>query len=154
MIQRIQTAFLLIASILMIFVATFPTAEFVGNPDQSVFELGFKGLTGEAAVDAITFSTIPLSILISLCLLIPIVTIFLFKKRVLQIRLSVFSIILLLGLEGLMFYYVRAIQSALDASVSFKLFFIFPLASAILVFLALRAIARDEALIRSLDRLR
>lgn len=154
MIQRIQTVFLLIATMLLIFVVSFPIAEFVRNTDQAIFELGFKGLIEESADGTIEFYTLPLSILIALCLAITVFTIFLYKKRIFQIRLSVANIVLLIGLQGLMYYYVRAAQLALPASVSYKLFFIFPLVAAILVFLALRGVARDEALIRSLDRLR
>jgi hypothetical protein len=154
MIQRIQTVFLIIATMLLIFVVSFPIAEFVRHSDQAILELGFKGLIEEGTNGTADFATLPLSILIALCLAITVFTILLYKKRILQIRLSVVNIILLIGLEGLMYYYVRAAQLALPASVSYKLFFIFPLVAAILVFLALRAIARDEALIRSLDRLR
>ena len=71
-----------------------------------------------------------------------------------QIRLCVVNIVLLVGLEGLMFYYVRAAQSAVGEAISYSIVFIFPLAAAILIYLALRAIGRDEALVRSLDRLR
>ncbi len=141
MIQRIQSVFLLIATVILVFVATFPFAEFVRATDQVIFELGFMGLTSDNINVEVEFSTLPLTILIALSLLITFVT-------------SVLNIVLLLGLEGLMFYYIKASQSVLNADVSYKLFFVFPLVAAILVFLALRGIARDEALIRSLDRLR
>lgn len=154
MIQRIQSVFLLIAVILMVFVATFPIAEFVAQADQSIFELRFNGIIGEEVDAVIDFSVIPMSILIGLCIALPFLTIFLFKKRLLQIRLSIFTIIILVGLEGLMYYYTSSTATALSANVSYKLFFVFPLVSAILVFLAMRAIARDEALVRSMDRLR
>lgn len=72
----------------------------------------------------------------------------------LQIRLSVINIVLLLGLEGLMFYYVSVIKNELEGNVSYNVLIVFPVVSAILVYLALRAIAKDEALVRSLNRLR
>jgi hypothetical protein len=154
MIQRIQSVFLLIAAILLVFLVLFPFAEMVRSTDQNIFELGFKGLVNASGGDGVTFSSISLSILMIICLLITIGTIFLYKKRMLQIRFSVFNIILLLGLQGLMYYYFRVAQTTLSGSGTFSLFFVFPLVAAILVFLALRAISRDEALIRSLDRLR
>lgn len=154
MIQRIQTVFLLIAAILLTFIVFFPIAEMVGSSDGVVYELGFKGFLVQKTGEKAAFSTLPLSILISICLLISVVTIFLFKRRMLQIRLSTFNVILLVGLQGLMFYYIKMAQKAITADFSFTFFFVFPIVSAILVFLALRAIARDEALVRSLDRLR
>jgi hypothetical protein len=153
MIQRIQTVFLIIATILLAFVVFMPVAQIIGTADDAVYELGFKGLIGTDGTFP-EFSSIPMSILIALSVGLCIISIFLFKKRMLQIRLCVVNIVLLLGLEGLMFYYVRAAQSAIDGTASFTLIFIFPLIAAILVYLALRAIARDEALVRSLDRLR
>lgn len=154
MIQRIQTVFLLVATILLIFLLFFPISEFLRTTDQTIFEFGFKGLTNESGDHAITFFSVPFSLLVAICLLLTLVTIFLYKKRMLQIRLSTFNIVILVGLQGLMFYYIKAAQTALPGEVSYTIFFVFPFVAAILVFLALRAIARDEALVRSLDRLR
>lgn len=154
MIQRIQSVFLLIATILLVFLVFFPYAEMVRSSDQNIFELGFRGLINVSGGEGIAFSSVTLSILMIICLLITIVTIFLFKKRMLQIRLSVFNIILLLGLQGLMYYFFRVAEKTLSGSGTFSLLFVFPFVTAILVFLALRAISRDEALVRSLDRLR
>ncbi|MFA5648077.1 MAG: DUF4293 domain-containing protein [Bacteroidales bacterium] len=153
MIQRIQSVFLLIATILLSFMLFMPVAHVARKVDGALFELGFKGLTGiESLPDS--FNSAPMSILIALCLAICAITIFLYKKRMLQIRLCVGNIVLLLGLEGLMFYYVQLAKQALGGIASYNIVFIFPLVAAILIFLALRAIARDEALVKSLDRLR
>jgi hypothetical protein len=153
MIQRIQTVYLIIASALMVFLLFMPIAEFIRLADEVVFELTFRGLLSDVN-EKINFNSFPLSILMVFCLTLLLVTIFLFKKRMLQIRLSVFNAVLLVGLQGLQFYYVKTAANALNGTSSYTLFFVFPIVSAILVFLALRAIARDEALVRSLDRLR
>jgi hypothetical protein len=153
MIQRIQTVYLIIATVLLMFLIFMPIAEFVRLADDAVFELTFKGLLTEAN-EGVMFNSIPLSILITICLSILVVTIFLYKRRMLQIRLSVFNIILLVGLQGLAFYYVKTAENVLQGNSSYTLFFVFPIVAAILVFIALRGIARDEALIRSIDRLR
>jgi hypothetical protein len=153
MIQRIQTVLLLVATIFLSFVVAMPFAKLVRVSDSVIFELGFYGLTNESAQE-VEFSSVPLSILIGLCQVITVITILLYKKRMLQIRASIINIILLVGLEGLMFYYLKAAQTELSANFTFSVVFVFPFVAAILVFLALRAIARDEALIRSLDRLR
>ncbi len=154
MIQRIQTVFLVIAVILLVFMFVFPFAEYIRLTDQVLFSLYLKGLFETTSTKFKEFSMVPLLILHVLCLILSFVTIFYFKKRVLQIRLCVGNAILLLGLQGLTYYYAKIAQDYIGASLSFSLVFIFPLISAILVFLALRAIARDEALVRSLDRLR
>lgn len=153
MIQRIQTVFLIIAAILLAFVAFMPFASIVGSGNDTIYELGLKGLINSAN-GQLVFNALPMAILIILCLALCVITIVLFKKRMIQIRLCVVNIVLLVGLEGLMFYYVRAAQSAVGEAISYSIVFIFPLAAAILIYLALRAIGRDEALVRSLDRLR
>jgi hypothetical protein len=130
-----------------------PIAEFIRLADEVVFELSFRGLQSDLK-EEIIFNAVPLSILIAFCLTLLVATIFLYKKRMLQIRLSVFNAVLLVGLQGLSFYYVKAAAGFLNGTFSFTLFFIFPIVAAILVFLALRSIASDEALVRSLDRLR
>lgn len=153
MLQRIQTVFLIIATIFLEFMLFMPISKVVRPVDEVVFSLGFSGLKSAKGAE-VAFSSYPLSILIILCITLCIVTIFLFKKRMLQIRLSVANSILLLGLQGLAFYYVKVAEAILGGDGSYTLIFIFPLVSAILVFLALRAIVRDEALVQSVNRLR
>lgn len=153
MIQRIQTLYLLVAVILLGLMATLPIAQYFSDVTETVYKLGFNGIRTEDGTVA-GFSVLPYSILTGLCWLVALITIFLYKKRMLQIRLSIFNIVLLLGLQGLTFYYITAAKSELDAAYSFLLPFVFPVVAAILSFLAFRAISKDEALIRSLDRLR
>lgn len=154
MIQRIQTLFLIAAGVLLSFTLFFPFAELVRTSDQMLYHLDFNGLIASASQGEIVFKVLPVSILIILTLLLTAITIFLYKKRMLQIRLCIFNAILQLGIPALIFYYVRMAEANLPGISSYNIVFVFPIASAILTFLALRAIARDEALIRSLDRLR
>ncbi|HNS30361.1 MAG TPA: DUF4293 domain-containing protein [Tenuifilaceae bacterium] len=154
MIQRIQTVFLMIAFIILTFQFWFPFAEIVGTSEQHIFELGFSGLKNVNEGQKIAFESLPLSILMLACTAIPFITIFLYRKRMIQIRLSIINIVLLLGLQGVFYFYYSAALKALSGSGTMKIIFVFPLVAAILTFLALRAIARDEALVRSLDRLR
>ena len=67
-------------------------------------------------------------------------------------RVLGFTIILLIGLFGLFFYFAYAGFDG--ATTSFKIPVSFPLIAAILDYLAIRNIGKDEALIRSVDRLR
>lgn len=79
-----------------------------------------------------------------------VLSVFLFKKRMLQARLCLLSIVIQLVLVG--YYGVQ-----LFAGVSYPLtYFVFgvSLASILLLFLARRAILKDEALVRSVDRIR
>ena len=154
MIQRIQTLFLIAATVFLSFTVFFPFAELVRTSDQMLYSLDFNGLIASENQGELVFNVLPVSILIIVTLIITVATIFLYKKRMLQIRLCIFNAILQLGIPSLIFYYVRMAEATLPGVSSYNVVFVFPVASAILIFLALRAIARDEALIRSLDRLR
>jgi hypothetical protein len=80
-----------------------------------------------------------------------ILTIFLYKARMVQIRISIFNTVVLLGQQGLITYYIF-FKPVLGAT--FSITAVFPLAAAILTILAIRYIGRDEATVRSLNRLR
>jgi len=54
----------------------------------------------------------------------------------------------------LMFYYVSVSKHQIGGHASYSLIFVFPIISSILTYLAIRKIAKDEALVRSMDRLR
>ncbi|MEJ5317561.1 MAG: DUF4293 domain-containing protein [Tenuifilum sp.] len=155
MIQRIQSLFLLASVILLSILMYNPFASFIVEPQMAKYTLGVFGLS---VVDGSTVEKVQsiwfLLGFIIVVLLLSLITIFLYHRRLLQIRLCVLTIVMLVGLQGVMYYVVYAYGENLNSKPSYNLVFIFPLIAAILNFLALRAIARDEALIRSLDRLR
>lgn len=152
MLQRIQTVYLLVVAILMGSMFFYPYAELLAA-DNQVFAYYFNGLFIEGNKSAY-FLTIPPAILLSIITLVSIVTIFLYKKRILQIRLSAINLMLMLGYSGLNYYYIKSFSSQLTGVISYNLIVIFPLISAVLTYLAIRAIGKDEALLRSLDRIR
>lgn len=155
MIQRIQTIYLLTVVILSGITLFSAQAGFLGNVDASQYILNYKGVfqlqtTGIYFVKNVWALT-------ALCALIPtvaIVTIFMYKKRLLQIRLSIINSVLLAGYYALLFIYLWQTGTALDADWYLEMVTAFPLINIILTFLAIRAIGKDEALIKSLNRLR
>ncbi len=147
MIQRIQTAYLLVAGLLTASLFKLDFAEMSVNGEWHVFNARgiFKG-------DDLVLDGLPIMIFIGLIALLHLAAIFMYKKRIRQIRTVVFTIILLLGLFGLFFYFAYA--GLPDPKVAFKVPLAFPLIAIILDYLAIRAIGKDEALVRSLDRIR
>lgn len=147
MIQRIQTVFILVAAVLVSLLLKFKFADLSANSELYTFVA--KGIyNGETQV----ISGLPILIFIGIIALLHFVIIFLFKKRIVQIRLLSFTIILLLGLFGMFFYFTFA--SFDGAKVAFKIPVAFPVVAAILDFLAIREIGKDEALVRSINRIR
>lgn len=154
MIQRIQTVYLLVATFLLAFFFFAPFATFVVEPQMAKYLLLVSGVMPEGTPDDTIYSSTPLLILSVVVFAIAVGTIFLFKRRMAQIRLCIINTVLLLGMQGLLYYYTVAVGRLLQADPRYSLIFIFPIVSAILSFLALRSVAKDEALVRSLERLR
>ena len=158
MIQRIQTVYFLITAVLIGLMFFFPLATFMG--DGSEFRLtacSFDDIT-DPANPVRYMHTIYLSILLGAAALLPLVIMFLYKRRLLQIRLCFAEIVLLLGALGFVAYYIYHYSATMEvfemSSWKVGLPAVFPLVSIILMVLALRAVLRDENLIRSLNRIR
>ena len=147
MIQRIQTVFILVAGLLVASLYVLKFADLSVNGELHTFLANgiFKG-------EDLVFNGLPIMGLIALISLLHIVVIFMYKKRIRQMRILVFTIILLLGLFGMFFYFTY--MGISGAQVAFKIPIVFPIIAVILDYLAIRAIGKDEALIRSMDRIR
>ncbi len=147
MIQRIQTIYILISGLLIAALLKLKFADIIVDNELMVFTA--KGIyKGSEQV----FNGLSIMAFIGIIALLHFIDIFLYKKRILQIRVLVFSIILLLGLFGMFFYFT---YSGFDnAQVSFKVPVAFPIVAIILDYLAIRGIGKDEALVRSLNRIR
>ncbi len=147
MIQRIQTVFIFVAALL---IATLYKLKFADlSVNEELFTFTAKGISNSSDL---VFDGLPILIFIGLIVLLHLVIIFMYKKRLRQIRMLAFTIILLLGLFGMFFYFTYA--GFENAKVAFKVPVAFPLVAIILDYLAIRAIGKDEALIRSINRIR
>ena len=147
MIQRIQTLYVFISLVLIALLMVFPFAEIVDG--SAVYRFDKSGISGAAGL---LQNGWPIAALISIIALLHLIIIYSYKKRIRQIRLLVFSILLMLGLFG-MFYFFSYFSFS-GARISFKIVVAFPLVAIVLDYLAIRAIGKDEALIRSIDRIR
>ena len=154
MIQRIQTVYLLIAEMLIGALFFVPFAD-IAAKDGSIYRFDIKGIYLEGIQKSeIIYSSLPLVILWAVSLILILATIFLFKNRILQMRLSTINIFILLGIDGLIYYYVWSIAKVLLGVYSLTIYLVFPVIAAILIYLAIRAISKDELLVRSINRIR
>jgi hypothetical protein len=147
MIQRIQTVYLFISALLIILLLTLDFAEIVVNGRLLLFNA--RGIIDEGKI---IISGMPVLGFIILIALLHVAVIFMYKNRIRQIRIIAFTIILLLGLFGTMLYFLHSGFEKVD--VAYKIPMTFPVVAVILDYLAIRAIGKDEALVRSLDRIR
>ena len=158
MIQRIQTIYLLLAACLMGMPLCMPLATITYGSEEIVLNaFNVSGLNEQLD----TWLHVCLGVLLALPALLPFVTIFLFKNRLLQIRLCVSEIVLQLGsLVFIGIYCYRLCAAITDKFPGVERHFMLgiapfmPIVAIILVGLAIRGIAKDEALVRSLDRIR
>jgi hypothetical protein len=154
MIQRIQTIYYALAMTLMAFSIFLPVCRFIGDNGQ-VYLLHTWGIV-EAGREAppVVIHTIPLLILFLVILFLLLIAVFSFRKRMLQMRLSVFTMVLMVGSLALLYFYRKQGMMHLNADAYFTLYAALPIVSAILTYLAFRGVKKDEELIRSYDRIR
>jgi hypothetical protein len=151
MIQRIQTLYLLLIVILSSITAFLPVAGLINSATNIKYILDFNGIsTAEAHV----VNTWALSVISLIIPAIALLTVFLYKKRLLQIRLSIFNTIIMAGYYGLLFIYLWQASKQLNADWYLEIISAFPLICIILNFMSIRSIGKDEALVKSLNRIR
>ncbi|MDQ0108038.1 protein of unknown function [Chitinophaga terrae (ex Kim and Jung 2007)] len=147
MIQRIQSLYLLLAAAACTAALSFNIwkATLSGNPNP---------VTVNASSNYLLF------VLYIIIILLSVVTIFLFKKRKLQFRLTIFNILFAIAALAYQYVVVQNTANKLSqggttiVSASYLPASFLPIVVIILLFLAARGIYKDEKLIKSLDRLR
>lgn len=149
MIQRIQTVYLLIVAILAVVVMSMPIGSFI-TPDSSILEVSNLSITG--ADGSVNYDPWALFAIQMLSAVIALGTIFLYKKRMVQIRLTIFNVVLLVGYYVTLAAFVYMLKE--DNSFVPAWNICLPFVSIILNWLAIRAIGSDEALVRSYNSLR
>jgi hypothetical protein len=150
--QRKQTIFLGLAAISMALLLFFPMV--LLTSDSSVFEfnaLGWRKTSGIANAESVDFRfrLLPFALNV-LVTILAVATIFFYKKRKLQIRLSIFNLLLCVAFVGSVAFYAFTFEGG----ISIRLWLFLPLITILFLYLAIRGIVADEILIRSTQRLR
>lgn len=149
MIQRIQSVYLLVVTILLVTCLCLPVGTFVGM-DYSISE--FTNLSVTSAAGEADYAPWAMFAILCLSALLSFGAIFLFKNRMLQIRLTVFGVILLIGYYATFIAFVFILKEERSFSPSWTV--CLPFVSVVLDWLAIRAIGKDEVLVKAYDRLR
>ena len=155
MIQRIQTVFLLIAAIVVLIPFFSPYAQLVMPDIAGYYSFYAYGVTANGGEHLTT--TIHWALLLSYTgiTLLPIIALLLYKKQRLQLRLCLVDVVLVLGSLALMWYYIQSSAHASEKVLAtYTVCSIFPLISAVFVWLATRGIKKDIQLLKSYDRVR
>ena len=150
MLQRIQTVYLLLASICMVVSLLTNLAIFTVSGEIVNFEaMGFY------LNEEIIFSTWGLFIIGNISAVLSVLIVFIYKKRMLQIRLAGMNLFIILGYYGLIaFYFLKRNTEVVSTFENVGIGMITPFVAIVFTYLAIRKIGADEALIRSLNRIR
>ena len=149
MIQRIQTVYLLVVAILMVVMMSLPVGSFVAADYTATV---FNNLSLVAPDGTADYAPWAMFAILMVSAVVTLGTIFLYKKRMLQILLTIFNMILLLGYYGTLVTFVFMLKGENSFTPSWTV--ILPLISIILDWLAIRAIGKDEMLVKAYERLR
>jgi hypothetical protein len=149
--QRVQTLYFVAVLAMFGCMLIIPLVNL--NMGNETFVLNYQGIVSVGDKPELVQQTVMLTILEAVIAIIAGISIFLFKKRMIQIRFTIFNLVLMVGYYVLLALYLYvASKSGMDFHL--RLPVVFPIIGIILSYLAIRAIGKDEALIRSLNRIR
>lgn len=155
MIQRIQTVYLFIVAGLFMALMFLPVA--ILQSESQFFSFKVSGLNTVTQPSELIYPTWSLMAINAIIVLLSFVIIFMYKKRVLQIRMCVFNALLMIGFCLLFGFYIWQFGKSPELpgmKPNIRIWAAFPIIALILNYLAIRNIGADEVLVRSLERLR
>lgn len=155
MLQRIQTIWLFLASTALFSLLLFPTMHWMdatGKSEMAKINGVYESINGQL-VQTQPFTL--LSIFCVLLALIPFIIIFFYQDRKLQIKLAYLSIVAVLAFSFWLAQSIKQITNIQSFNANnYGIGALLPSLAILFIILAIRAIRKDENLIRSADRLR
>lgn len=145
---------MLIVTALMAVTLFAPLAWFAGEAGEfGLYAFSLKTAAGEAVQP-----TVYMGVVLALACVLPFITIFLFKRRLLQLRLCVVEMVLLVGsavMEGVYYFLsYRVFAEQTFHTQVLKPAVVLPLVCLLFAYFAARAVFRDELMVRAADRIR
>lgn len=155
MIQRIQSVYLLLTTVLSVLFLSGNMVKFT-DASGNIIGMTIGGVlqyhTGSGSENA--GSLLPLVILVLLTAAISFLTIFLFRNRKLQIRLTAVALLLSFLVILAASVYATFVMREFDAEIIWSIKMTLPVLMVLFLFLAYRGIRKDDELVKSYDRLR
>lgn len=151
MIQRIQTLFLLAVVLFSGLMLSGDIIRLTAGTG-TMFSMSFMGMGDQGG--QIIQRLWPMTAILAIVPLLALIAIFLYRNRPLQMRITMMVLLLSLGTIILGAFYLLMFDRKIDITIIWRIRALFPLISAILAWLAYRAILKDEIRVKSYDRLR
>lgn len=156
MIQRVQSVYLLLITVMMSFLLVWSYAD-VTLADGQILTFRTHKIEYNIGLENVsTYKvTIPVFALVMITGLLSFLNIFLFQHRIIQLRLCLLNSALLVFMVILMLIYYLNVGRSLHVSHhAFRFPAILPLVSFVMNVMAYRNIQRDEMIVKSYDRIR
>jgi hypothetical protein len=155
MLQRIQSIYLLLASLAIFALFFFPLVHNVYINGQPVTIMVTGVFTDTGGHQAHTQFFVALTAATAIVGLIPLVIIFLYKNRKQQIALCWSAILVIIGYSFWMSQMAKGVMGAIEIDThNWGIGLFLSTISILLIIFAYKAIQRDEKLVKSADRLR
>lgn len=158
MIQRIQSLWLLLVTLCGVLLCCLPSMRFFPEltaEAQNLYEFRFAGMWNLSQEPHLMVMPVwALAVLEVTIPLLALVTLFLFRHRIVQVRLCAVNILLMVGYYVALAVYTWAACANFSVTWHPTVWTSLFLVSIVLSFMAVRSILRDEALVRAADRLR
>lgn len=152
MIQRIQSIWLLLASLTICTLLIVPmVTTTVGGIEYQVLATGLYQKTAGLTTKVEAF--LPLLISTIAVALMCFINIFNFRKRAIQKRIIIANVVLIIGLSFWCSQYAKKIPGGLETA-NYSVGMFLPVIAILFCILAVRGINNDEKLLKSADRLR
>lgn len=158
MIQRIQSIYLVLAVIAGMLTFFLPFTHFYAG-DVKIAEYAMFGVFNVQS-DTLELTNpypLPMWIMSALSIIMPLVAIFQFKKRMIQMKIVRLGFLVEMSFLVYLFFAIDKVNAELydgQISILYHTGFYMPVMAIVLMFLAQRGIKKDEDLVKSLDRLR
>lgn len=159
MIQRIQSIYLLLSALAITAMYFLPLALIPGSSEEFYLNAGGIGSAENAEnLPLIHINFLPLFGMMLLEIIFTLIIIFQYKKRNRQMMLGKANLLILTALIAAVFFYADYAKTFAglpkETIVNYQFACLLPVLSIILNYLAIRAIKKDEDLVRAADRLR
>ena len=161
MVQRIQSLWLLLASLSVCLLFFFSVTTFMPNHDRiAMFDFyaygincpqPFAEMLGALYAPLLKWTVI---VVVLVCILTPFFSIFMYKNRPKQVQLSRLTILLNAALTVTFFLLSDSFAEKTDTFATYGVGVYMPIAAVVFLLLAIRFIKKDDKLVRSADRIR
>ena len=151
--QRIQTLYLFLSGVTATLLLLFTLFTVTQSDPETIYAANFTGLIVSGWTSIKYFNLISF-VLTSLVTIISFVTIFLYKRRKLQIRLTIIGLLLMVAAIVAFGYMLWRQTDLMQATTQIRFWIILPIINLLCQYLAMRNIIKDDILVRASNRLR